>query len=41
MSFNDAHDIFTSKKAQKYVSDKIMREIKKELRKTKLNVKMK
>ena len=41
MSFNDAHDIFTSKKAQKYVSDKIMREIKKELRKTTLNVKMK
>lgn len=27
ISFSDAHDIFTSKKTQKYVSDRIMKEM--------------
>ena len=36
ISFDDAQDIFTSKKVRKYVSDKIMREIKTYLRDMKI-----
>ena len=41
ISFDDAQDIFTSKKARKYVSDRIMRDITSQLKNMKIPVKMK